>query len=287
MKTFIRNSNVYNFSPERELTVDELVRIAPSIGQTNAYHETSARFVPIPTIEPAKALIREGWVPFQVFENKVRKEDKHGYQRHLIRFRHRDAEQIFNGVDYNMVLTNANDGTGAYKLMAALYRMFCQNGTVIVDHELDAISIRHAGKDKTVDAVVDASYRIIEHAPMVADLIQRQSHMHLTESERIAYARAALELRWESEEREDGTVISTAPVRAESLLRVKRNQDMSQDLFTTFNVVQEHLIRGGDAGFNRNGGRTTTREVGSITENTKINRALWVLTREMEKLKTT
>lgn len=272
------------------LTVDQIARRAPSIMAERPYSggALTERYVFLPTIEPVKALIAEGWEPFEVFENKVRKDDKHGFQKHMIRFRHRNAISLFNGVDFNMLLTNSHDGTSAYKLMCALFRMVCGNGLIAVDKELEAMAVRHSGR-KTIDDVVEASYRIIENAPLVANAIESMSAQKLTESERIAFARASLELRWQSEEREavngQVEVVSTAPIKAETLLKVRRNGDMATDTFTTLNVVQEHLIRGGDYGRNANGGATTTREVKSVTESTKLNRALWVLAREMEKLK--
>jgi len=41
--------------------------------------------------------------------------------------------------------------------------------------------------------------------------------------------------------------------------------------------VQENLIQGGLQGLNRNGHKTTTRTVTSLTQNIRLNRALWTL----------
>lgn len=281
------NSVITNVRPD--ITNDELIRIAPSLGQTSAYHDRSNRFVPLPTIEFVKVLRDEGFVPFQVAENRVRKEDKETFQRHMVRFKPIERVTLANGVDYQFALINANDGTSALKMMAAWFRMWCENGGYAVDQEIKSLNVTHAGRDKTIENVVNATYSLANQVPQLADIIQRQNDLRLTEPERIAFSRAALELRWQSEEREENGElirIRTAPIEPERLLKVKRNADMGQDLFTTMNVVQEHLIRGGDEGLNRNNGLTTTRAVNSITENTRINSALWVLAREMEKLKT-
>jgi len=61
--------------------------------------------------------------------------------------------------------------------------------------------------------------------------------------------------------------------------------DRAPDLWTTFNRVQENIIKGGVRGRNATGKRTTTRAVNGIDQGVKLNRALWVLAEEMRKLK--
>jgi hypothetical protein len=55
-------------------------------------------------------------------------------------------------------------------------------------------------------------------------------------------------------------------------------------LWTTFNVVQEHVVRGGDRYFGYEDGRGVihgkTRPVGSLSEGQKLNKALWSLAGE-------
>jgi hypothetical protein len=64
---------------------------------------------------------------------------------------------------------------------------------------------------------------------------------------------------------------------------------MRADLWTTFNVVQENIIRGGLRGRKRSSnGRMrnmTTRPVKALDRNIKLNQALWVLTEKMAELK--
>jgi hypothetical protein len=81
-----------------------------------------------------------------------------------------------------------------------------------------------------------------------------------------------------------------APIRPEQLLLEHRYDDKGKDLWTTFNVVQENIMKGGLRGRKRDAnGRmrnTTTRPVKSIDRDVKLNKALWVLTEEMSRLKT-
>jgi hypothetical protein len=63
-----------------------------------------------------------------------------------------------------------------------------------------------------------------------------------------------------------------------------RYGDAATDLWTTLNVVQEHLIRGGDRYMGYTAGmgirRNRTRGVAGIGEGQKLNNALWTLASE-------
>ena len=65
----------------------------------------------------------------------------------------------------------------------------------------------------------------------------------------------------------------------------RRFEDRRDDLWTTFNRLQENLVKGGLEGRSRNGRATRTRPVNGIDQNVKLNRALWVLAEEMRRLK--
>ena len=71
------------------------------------------------------------------------------------------------------------------------------------------------------------------------------------------------------------------PVSAQQLLRPRRREDQSDDLWTTYQRVQENLIKGGLYGQNRKGQRTHTRAVKGIDSDVKLNRALWVMAEKM------
>lgn len=64
----------------------------------------------------------------------------------------------------------------------------------------------------------------------------------------------------------------------------RRFEDRDPSLWTTFNVVQENLIRGGLKGVGSTGRNMTTRAVASVHENVKLNKALWNLTQKMAEL---
>jgi hypothetical protein len=74
-------------------------------------------------------------------------------------------------------------------------------------------------------------------------------------------------------------------VTTEQVLRPRRSADTAPDLWTTFNAVQENILRGGLLARNAQGSRTRTREIRGIDQNVKLNRALWMLAEEMRHIK--
>ena len=105
--------------------------------------------------------------------------------------------------------------------------------------------------------------------------------VQLTQAARVEFARRAAALRWDS----DQPVMKL--LSPEKLLTPVRYGDAATDLWTTFNVVQEHLVRGGDRYLSYTEGmgirRNRTRAVAGIGEGQKLNKALWALASEFAK----
>jgi hypothetical protein len=87
--------------------------------------------------------------------------------------------------------------------------------------------------------------------------------------QKIDFATKAIGIRWKNTED-----ISTLTL--ETIVNPLRNGDVESNLWTTFNVVQEKLIRGG---FVKEQGRKTrvVKPITSLTMDTMINKKLWEL----------
>ena len=177
-----------------------------------------------------------------------------------------------------IVLLNSHDGTSAYKLSLGLYRVICTNGLVVKSAGIDDISVRHSGRESLIQEVIEGSYRIIDEAPKALAQVEQWQHLQLSPPEQEVLAEAALEIR-----------DSALAVQPRALLAPRRwedgQADRPRDLWRTMNVTQENLMRGGVAGHNDQGQRRRLRGVKSVDAETRINRALWVLTERMAELK--
>ena len=72
------------------------------------------------------------------------------------------------------------------------------------------------------------------------------------------------------------------PVTEAQILSARRWQDESSDLWTTYQRIQENLLKGGLPGRTAKGKRSHTRAVRGIDGDVKLNRALWVMAEELQ-----
>ncbi|NTE37634.1 DUF932 domain-containing protein [Agrobacterium tumefaciens] len=272
------------FDTGRALTEDELRRSAPSIFATSAHESRSERFRPIPTIEILRGLEKEGFVAVGAKQSSTRTAGKADFTKHLIRLRRIDDGKIYSVGDTvcEILLKNANDGTSAYELMAGLFRVRCLNSLVTQTGTIEEIKVRHSGDVQA--KVIDGTYSVLKAAESALVAPQDWSNMSLSKEEKQILAQGAHVLRFGDADGETKT-----PIKPDQLLTQRRNGDLGDDLWTTWNVVQENSIRGGIRAVGRDDlgrpRRVRSRAVTGIDQDIKLNKALWLLGAEMAKLK--
>lgn len=156
-----------------------------------------------------------------------------------------------------------------------MFRFVCSNGMVCGETAGD-VRVRHNGD--VVGEVIEGAFQVLDSFEQADAQREAMQALSVNPGEQAAFARAALALKYDPE---DGA----APVTESQLLMPRRFEDRRDDLWTTFNRVQENLVKGGLQGRNRAGRATTTRPVQGIDQNVKLNRALWLLAEEMRRLK--
>lgn len=268
---FGRNVNVLR--AQTPLSDDQIRQVAPSIFADGKHASRSERYTYIPTSDVLSGLRKEGFQPFMVAQTRVRDEGKRDHTKHMLRLRH--ADQI-NGTEANeIILLNSHDGTSSYQMLAGQFRFVCCNGMVCGDTASD---IRVPHKGNVVERVIAGAFEVLDGFTRVVEEREGMKSLTLHEAEQAAFARAALELKYETD-------TQPAPITERQLLETRRFADRGNDLWTTFNRVQENLTRGGLPARTATGRSTTTRPVVGIDQNVKLNRALWVLAEEMRKIR--
>ncbi|MBX3737995.1 MAG: DUF932 domain-containing protein, partial [Candidatus Didemnitutus sp.] len=154
--------------------------------------------------------------------------------------------------------------------------LVCRNGLTVADADFAHVSIRHV--DVSADAFAKAAQSVAENTPRALEAVAKWQGVQLPQATRVEFAQRAAGLRWDA----DQPVMKL--LSPEKLLTPVRYGDAATDLWTTFNVVQEHLIRGGDRYMGYTAGmgirRNRTRPVGGLGESQKLNKALWSLASE-------
>ena len=291
----LRNETIYTDtarfdSGERRLTEKELMTLAPSIFATEAHESRSERFAPIPTIEVLRRVAKEGFVPVGVKQSVARDPGKAPFTKHMIRMRRLGERHEVGGNVFEMLLKNANDGTAAYHLMAGLWRIACMNSLVVKTQTLGEISIRHTGDAPS--EVLDASFKVLERADWTLACAEAWGKVPLKEIERLNFAKKAHKLRFEKAHEKFLAAGATpklygvaSAVEPKRLLEARREDDRGTDLWTTLNVVQENIMKGGLSGDGVDSvGRAcayTSRPVNSIDADVTMNTFLWGLADEL------
>lgn len=251
------------------LNWDTLRHRAPSIFAASPMLGVSDRYTFVPTARIVAGLREMDWVAVDVEEQRIRQEQRRGFQKHLIRFRL--AGQIASLDEWNveLVLVNSHDAGCAYQLHAGIYRRICSNGLVVSDGGFEALRFRHAGL--TPEVVVTASLRLLEEMPRLGGRIDLFRARMLEPVESASFAEQALRLRYPTD--------VEPPVFPATLLDVRRGEDAGSDLWHTLNRVQENLIRGGvaDGHRDRRGRLRSVRGLRGIDSKVDLNKGLWSL----------
>lgn len=259
---------------EQPLSDDQIRALAPSVFAVEAHESRSDRYTYIPTSDILAGMRSEGFLPFAASQSRCRIAGKSDYTRHMLRFRRAGNVDAVVGAEVpEVILVNSHDGTSSYQLDAGMYRFVCANGMVVSTSSIESVRVHHKGNIR--DNVIEGAYRVVSGFDNLLASVDSMRAVELAPPEQQALATAASLVRWGE----------TAPVTADTLLRPLRREDTSNDLWTTFNRIQEHTVRGGDRGRAANGARRRTREVTGITQSVSLNKALWSLAEEMKRLK--
>lgn len=276
------------YSHVKPFTIDELKLRVPAAFAHQASSDVSQKYNFISTEQVINTLIGGKFLPYGAMQGNSRKEGNTLVAKHVIKFRKEGTQIIKGEMIPEIVLSTSHDGTSAFKLDLGIYRILCSNGLVAPTSFLASRSVRHQGYND--GDIIDASFEVLSNCPAVDQNLTDMTKLFLSDKEREAYAEAALELKYDDDFDENGLpkieILKPSP---RLLLSNRRYGDSGKDLLTTFNVVQENMIRGGLTFFGRDKkGRKvkkTTRSVKSVAEDLKLNKALWTLANKILELR--
>jgi hypothetical protein len=270
---FGRNS--HQISGREALDNEALFRHVPSVFAREAHDSRSERYVYVPTIEIVEGLRREGWFPFFAVQSVPRDGSRHGHAKHMLRLRRDDG--IGKPEAAEVIIVNSHDGTSAYQMFAGMLRFVCTN-SVIAGERFEEVRVPHKGGIQ--DQIIEGVYTVAEDFPRLTDATETMKDTRLSRDEQQVLAEASLVARYGEEE---------SPVRPDQIIAPRRREDVGQNLWQTFNVIQENLIRGGLDGRRQTSDgrirRSRTRPINGIDQNVGLNRALWTLAEGMQRLK--
>lgn len=273
------------------LSDDQVRDVAPSVFAVDKAPHRSARYTYISTAYVVAGMRSNGFEVIRAAEARTRVEDRKGFTAHMVVFRHRDhlgyrAMQLHQRLP-EVVLYNAHDGSSSYRMNAGIFECICSNGLVVADATFATIRTPHVGN--VLDTIIEGGHHVMTALPTIMETAEVWAGVQLDPAEQLAFARAAIDLRWDTDDPD-----THVPVKPDALLVPARYADMvrgggqpspAANLWKTFNVVQERIVRGGANGVTAKGDRRKTRGVGSVSENVRLNKALWTLATQMAEIK--
>ena len=292
----------------RPLDLGLLEARIPSLFADRPHSSRSARYTQIPTSKVVEGLAAHGFRPFFAAQatprppkaplvggvpdpSWVAPESKLKFTKHVLRFRHESAFQDKEGAN-ELVLLNSHGGESGGQLWGGFLRHLCLNRMIAGDR-IAEIRVRHSGN--IVEDFLEGAFHIVEQFPLIDESRQLMQGTRVSNHDALAFAKAALELRWPPPpDPEDPSVLlpSPAPVYPSQVIQARdASKDQAPDtVWGVLGNVQRALLQGGLQGATRHDPakpgsrdrRVTTRPVGAIQEDIRLNRALWVLAEALQ-----
>jgi len=168
-------------------------------------------------------------------------------------------------------LTNSHDGKNAFTFTAGLFRMICENGLVISTQQFEDVKMRHMGY--TFEDLQANIRDMVERLPLTVESMNKMKEIEMGEQAALDFAKKALTTRFGEKE------VNRIKVDLKDLLNPTRKEDMGNDVWSVFNVVQEKIIEG-DFEYISGTKVRKARKVKNFKQDQKINKELFELALE-------
>lgn len=268
MRLSSRFGRINQIRSDRPLTREELMQVVPSVFGEDKHASRSDRYSYIPTITLLDNLQREGFQPFFACQSRVRDPERREHTKHLLRLRR--AGQINGQHVPEIIILNSHDGASSFQLLPGIFRSVCTN-SLVCGQSFGEIRVPHRGN--VVERVIEGAYEVLGVFDRVEAKRDAMQSLLLPPPAQQVLAKAALTYRYGEEYH---------PVTAAQILAPRRYEDSKDDLWTTYQRIQENLLKGGLPGRTAKGKHTHTRAVNGIDSDVRLNRALWVMAEELQ-----
>jgi Domain of unknown function (DUF932) len=237
---------------------------------TAPYQGVSAKYSFIPTTSVVKILEEAGWLLRTAQSTAVRREDKRGFQKHLLRFQN-PALGGGGSLRPEILFLNDHSATSSARLMAGFFVSACANGLIVAQEGLEDIRVLHLGT--ALDSVLSALTELLTRLPSILEALTHFKTLEMNSLDSFTFSDEALKIRWPNP---DGQALQ--PIFTHDIQSIRRQEDRGRSLWLHYQRAQENLLKGGMQGRRSDGHPLTIRPIKSISETIRINKELWLLT---------
>lgn len=170
-------------------------------------------------------------------------EDYKKYGRHKVLFIHPDIEIGDSFGQY--ISDNSYDGLSAYRGIAGVFRSACSNGMMfgLVGDTGTSLRVKHMSLDENwLKNNVEECMKKIESD---REVVKTLSDYSVDDEYKLKLALELAQIRFDSLYPKSHRLHNTMEVLPETLLEPIRDEDKGNNLWITFNIIQEKLLNGG------------------------------------------
>lgn len=261
------------------LTKDQVKEICPvafETAPTNPNVTNKYLFVNTETI--IDDLGKLGWKPVTAAMRKNRGKDTI-FSKHMVTFQNpdimiksKDGDDAFPRI----ILSNSHDGLQAFKFSVGIYRLVCSNGLVVADEEFSDFKIKHKGY--TFEELRNVISQAVLDLPNKVEVLNKMKSKILTKEQREKLALDAMLVRAgitpDSDKAKDFEYDEETLV---DILEPKRDADKGDDLWRTFNVIQEKITKGDFHAALKGAKVRKVRAIKSFEKDLEVNKQLFRL----------
>ena len=238
---------------------DEMRNLAPALFTTSPHPKMSDRYSFTNTYDILRHMHNKGFKVTSVMGGRKR------YNKVLVRMRHPAYDKRDDVPE--LALLDSHDGTSRIKSFLGILKMVCMNGMMAGD-AIYSKSYIHNAPDLMEQVLLDLD-DLDEPIARLQARVDKMKAYHTNVAERIALADTVIKTRF-GDERPASFI---ADMRR-SMLKVRRNDDEGDDMYTVMNVIQENILRGGMQYVTNHTVRRVAA-INSVDRNININKVLW------------
>ena len=271
------SANAFKAGNINSISLDVAREKAPAIFATEpASYINQNRYHFTPTFEIIDMMQDMGYLLTGAKQSKTKIPLRRDHGVHIVEFQHPDLyvkDGTSNEIEARptIVMVNSSDGSRPFDFQMGMFRLVCSNGLIVKDKDLGGFKERHT-KYNFADLKSLISQKV-DSLPKTIDKINTWNGIEMSAKDRFAFATEALALRLSSDRKPEEYEIR-------DILSPKRAADKHNNLWCTYNVVQENLIKGG---FQLN--ERQARPITNPWQDLELNKGLWALAEKFETVK--
>ena len=242
------------------ISYENAVAQCPAITATGPSAKASGRYAFIPTSEILKKALDKDWCIREV------KKAPGNLGMHCIMLIHKSQTSTdLSSVEGfpQMHIINSHNLTKKFSLAMGFYRLVCSNGLIAptgLVNEIGTLHRQKAGDVNLFDSIAESFETALPQFNAITNHVEAMKSVSLSDSEKTMLARYAHYIRFRYR--------MTQPKKFDptQILKPRREVDVGNSLWLTFNVIQENMTRGGTQ---------IGRGITQIQDDLRFNQEFW------------